>query len=112
MFNVSDNAMKGNESDDRNSQRHLSETSERQDQILNLLSKARELQFSGEHCKNYEQAAEMLKQALRLAQETSNKDSEAEICGNLAEVLLAMDCFVESLSYGQKCLSLSNEAGR
>ena len=111
-FTVSDTTMEGNGSDDHSSQRRLNESSVKQGQILNLLSQAREIQNSGEHFSNYEQAAEMLKQALLLAQEASNKDSEAEICGNLAEVLLSMDSFDGSLSYAQKCLALSEEVGR
>lgn len=74
-FTVSDTIMEGNGSDDHSSQRRLNESSVKQGQILNLLSKAREIQNSGEHFSDYEQAAEMLKQALLLAQEASNKDS-------------------------------------
>ena len=83
-----------------------------QDQLSTLLSKARDLLVSEKHFKDYEQAAELLKQALPMAQETSNKGVEAKICGELAELFFLMNSYDTSLCYGQKCLSLSKEADR
>ena len=101
-------SMEGNQSDEHNSQRLMCEKIDKQDQLSTPRSRARELLVS-EHFKDYEQAAELLKQAL---QETSNKDVEAEICGELADLLFLMDSYDTSLCYGQKCLSLSKEADR
>ena len=101
-------SMEGNQSDEHNSQRLMCEKIDKQDQLSTPRSRARELLVS-EHFKDYEQAAELLKQTL---QETSNKDVEAEICGELAELLFLMDSYDTSLCYGQKCLSLSKEADR
>ena len=102
--------MEGNQSDEHNSQRLMCEKMNNQDQLSTLLSKARELRVSEKHFKDYEQAAELLKQALPMAQETSNKGVEAKICGELAELFFLMDKYDTSLCYGQKCLSLSKEA--
>ena len=104
--------MEGNQSDEHNSQRLMCEKIDNQDQLSTLLSKARELLVSEKHFKDYEQAAELLKQALPMAQETSNKSVEAKICGELAQLFFLMDSYDTSLSYGQKCLSLSKEADR
>ena len=101
-------SMEGNQSDEHNSQRLMCEKIDKQEQLSTPRSRARELLVS-EHFKDYEQAAELLKQAL---QETSNKDVEAEICGELADLLFLMDSYDTSLCYGQKCLSLSKEADR
>ena len=101
-------SMEGNQSDEHNSQRLMCEKIDKQDQLSTPLSRARELLVS-EHFKDYEQAAELLKQAL---QETSSKGVEAEICGELAELFFQMDSYDTSLCYGQKCLSLSKEADR
>ena len=101
-------SMEGNQSDEHNSRRLMCEKIDKQDQLSTPRSRARELLVS-EHFKDYEQAAELLKQAL---QETSNKDVEAEICGELADLLFLMDSYDTSLCYGQKCLSLSKEADR
>ena len=101
-------SMEGNQSDEHNSQRLMCEKIDKQDQLSTPLSRARELLVS-EHFKDYEQAAELLKQAL---QETSSKGVEAEICGELAELVFQMDSYDTSLCYGQKCLSLSKEADR
>ena len=101
-------SMEGNQSDEHNSQRLMCEKIDKQDQLSTPRSRARELLVS-EHFKDYEQASELLKQAL---QETSNKDEEAEICGELADLLFLMDSYDTSLCYGQKCLSLSKEADR
>ena len=101
-------SMEGNQSDEHNSQRLMCEKIDKQDQLSTPRSRARELLVS-EHFKDYEQAAELLKQAL---QETSSKDVEAEICGELADLLFLMDSYDTSLCYGQKCLSLSKEADR
>lgn len=101
-------SMEGNQSDEHNSQRLMCEKIDKQDQLSTPRSRARELLVS-EHFKDYEQAAELLKQAL---QETSKKDVEAEICGELADLLFLMDSYDTSLCYGQKCLSLSKEADR
>ena len=100
--------MEGNQSDEHNSQRLVCDKIDKQDQLSTPLSRARELLVS-EHFKDYEQAAELLKQAL---QEASNKGVEAEICGELAELFFLMDSYDTSLCYGQKCLSLSKEADR
>ena len=102
--------MEGNQSDEHNSQRLMCEKIDKQDQLSTLLSRAREVLVSKKHFKDYEQAAESLKQALLMAQETSNKGIEAEICGELAELFLLMNSYDTSLCYGQKCLSLSKEA--
>ena len=104
--------MEGNQSDEHNSQRLMCEKIDNQDQLSTLLSKARELLVSEKHFKDYEQAAELLKQALLMAQETSNKGVEAKICGELAELFFLMDSYDTSLCYGQKCLTLSKEADR
>ena len=105
--------MEGNRSDDHNSQGQTEKTeTEKQDQLCTLLSRARELLVSGKHFKNYEQAAELLEQALLMVQETSNEVVEAAICSELAEVFLSMNSYDKSLRYGQKCLSVSKEAGR
>ena len=104
--------MEGNQSDEHNSQRLMCEKIDNQDQVSTLLSKAHELLVSEKHFKDYEQAAELLKQALPMAQETSNKGVEAKICGELAQLFFLMDSYDTSLSYGQKCLSLSKEADR
>ena len=104
--------MEDNRSDEHNSQRLMCEKIDNQDQLSTLLSKARELLVSEKHFQDYEQATELLKQALRMAQETSNKGVEAKICGELAELFLLMDSYDTSLCYGQKCLSLSKEADR
>ena len=104
--------MEDNRSDEHNSQRLMCEKIDNQDQLSTLLSKARELLVSEKHFQDYEQATELLKQALLMAQETSNKGVEAKICGELAELFLSMDSYDTSLCYGQKCLSLSKEADR
>ena len=104
--------MEDNRSDEHNSQRLMCEKIDNQDQLSTLLSKARELLVSEKHFQDYEQATELLKQALLMAQETSNKGVEAKICGELAELFLLMDSYDTSLCYGQKCLSLSKEADR
>ena len=112
VFNIPGKAMEGNQSDEPNSQRLMCEKIDNQDQLSTLLSKAHELLVSKERFKDYEQAAELLKQALPMAQETSNKDVEAKICGELAELFFLMASYDTSLFYGQKCLSLSKEADR
>lgn len=104
--------MEGNQSDEHNSQRLMCEKIDKQDQLSTVLSRARELLASEKQFKDYEQAAELLKQALLMAQETSNKGVEAEICGELAELFFLMDSYDTSLRYGQDCLSLSKEADR
>lgn len=84
---------------------------EQKDQLSTLLSSSREL-LREKNFKNYQQAAELLEQALVKVREAANEIVEAEVCGELAKVLLSLNDYEKSLSYGQKCLSLSKEAGR
>lgn len=90
----------------------LEKKAKQEDQLSTLLSSARELLAREKHSNNYEQAAEILEQALLKVQEASNEIVEAEVCGELAEVFLSLDDYEKSLDYGQKCLSLSKKAGR
>lgn len=85
---------------------------EQEDQLSTLLSSACELVAGRKHSKHFEQAAELLEQALIKAQEASNEIVEAEVCGKLAEVFLSLDDYAKSLDYGQKCLFLSKTTGR
>lgn len=84
---------------------------EQEDQLSTLLSSAHELLAREKHSSNYEQAAELLEQALLRVQGESNEIVEAEVCGKLAEVFLSLDDYEKSLHYGQKCLSLSKTTG-
>ena len=117
--------METRRNDTHSSQGHISEretegasailtekNAEKEDQFSTLLSSARELLVREKHSNNYKQAAELLEQALLRVEGTSKEIMEAEVCGELAEVFLALDDYEKSLDYGQKCLSLSKKTGR
>lgn len=93
--------MEGSQNDAHSSQGKISEgemeggppfspekKAEQKDQLSTVLLSARELLVGDCHFNNYQQAAELLEQALLKVQEATSKIVEAEVCGELANVFL------------------------